>query len=65
MRKISSIIAAAVLGMVALVGCSGTESGTTGFRTLEEIQSDGTIRIGVFSDKAPFGYVDSAGEYAG
>lgn len=65
MKKISSIIAAAVLGMVALVGCSGTESGTTGFRTLEEIQSDGTIRIGVFSDKAPFGYVDSAGEYAG
>lgn len=65
MKKISSIIAAAVLGMVALVGCSGSESGTTGFRTLEEIQSDGTIRIGVFSDKAPFGYVDSAGEYAG
>lgn len=64
MKKISGIIAAAVLGMVALVGC-GTESGTTGFRTLEKIQSDGTIRIGVFSDKAPFGYVDSAGEYAG
>lgn len=65
MKKISSIIAVAVLSMVALVGCGGSESGTTGFRTLEQIQSDGTIRIGVFSDKAPFGYVDSSGEYAG
>ena len=34
-------------------------------RTVEEIQADGTIRIGVFSDKAPFGYVDENGDYAG
>lgn len=35
------------------------------FRTLEEIQESGTIRIGVFSDKSPFGYVDENGEYQG
>ena len=35
------------------------------FRTLDDIKADGTIRIGVFSDKAPFGYVDENGEYAG
>lgn len=35
------------------------------FRTVDEIKSSGTIKIGVFSDKAPFGYVDDKGEYQG
>ncbi|MDO4523276.1 MAG: transporter substrate-binding domain-containing protein [Eubacteriales bacterium] len=35
------------------------------YRTLDEIKEDGTIHIGVFSDKNPFGYVDENGEYAG
>ena len=35
------------------------------FRTLDEIQADGVINIGVFSDKNPFGYVDENGEYQG
>ena len=36
-----------------------------GFRTLDEIKEDGTINIGVFSDKNPFGYVDENGDYQG
>lgn len=28
------------------------------YRTLDEIKESGTINIGVFSDKNPFGYVD-------
>lgn len=35
------------------------------YRTLDEIKEDGTIHIGVFSDKNPFGYVDENGEYQG
>ena len=35
------------------------------YRTLDEIVESGVIRIGVFSDKAPFGYVDENGEYQG
>lgn len=35
------------------------------YRTLDEIKSSGTIKIGVFSDKNPFGYVDENGEYQG
>lgn len=35
------------------------------FRTLDEIKQSGTVKIGVFSDKAPFGYVDDKGEYQG
>ena len=34
-------------------------------RTLDEIKESGTISIGVFSDKNPFGYVDENGEYQG
>ncbi len=35
------------------------------YRTLDEIKSSGTVNIGVFSDKNPFGYVDENGEYQG
>lgn len=34
-------------------------------RTLEEIKEDGKIKIGVFSDKNPFGYVDENGKEQG
>ena len=34
-------------------------------RTVEEIKESGKIVIGVFSDKKPFGYVDSNGDYQG
>ena len=32
---------------------------------VDEIKEDGTINIGVFSDKNPFGYVDENGKYQG
>ena len=38
---------------------------STVYRTLDEIKESGTINIGVFSDKSPFGYVDENGEYQG
>jgi polar amino acid transport system substrate-binding protein len=44
---------------------SGSSASNNGYRTLDEIKEDGTINIGVFSDKAPFGYVDENGEYTG
>lgn len=34
-------------------------------RPLDVIKQSGEVVIGVFSDKAPFGYVDSQGKYAG
>ena len=39
--------------------------GSEVYRTLDEIKESGTINIGVFSDKNPFGYVDENGEYQG
>lgn len=62
-----------VLGLLALmlIGCtsdskdSGSSTKTAKARTLEEIKKDGKIRIGVFSDKNPFGYVDENGKVQG
>lgn len=61
------LFAAAALGL--LFGCSGeTDGGSVNgdtFRSLEEIKSSGKLVVGVFSDKAPFGYVDENGDYQG
>ena len=38
---------------------------TSSYRTLDEIKESGKIVIGVFSDKAPFGYIDENGDYQG
>ena len=47
--------------MVFTAAATAAES----FRTLDEIKDSGKIVIGVFSDKAPFGYVDENGAYQG
>jgi polar amino acid transport system substrate-binding protein len=46
-------------------GSANADGGKTVYRTLDEIKESGTINIGVFSDKNPFGYVDENGEYQG
>lgn len=42
-----------------------TQEDSVVYRTLDQIKESGTINIGVFSDKNPFGYVDENGEYQG
>ena len=59
-----------VLMMIAatLTGCgqeSDKKDGRTVYRTVDEIKASGTVNIGVFSDKSPFGYVDENGQYQG
>ena len=48
-----------------LVSAADDGGNTAQARTLDEIKKDGKIKIGVFSDKNPFGYVDENGEYQG
>ena len=57
----------AACGSSASKGTASTSASADGvvYRTLDEIKADGTINIGVFSDKNPFGYVDENGEYQG
>ena len=57
MKKLQTIAVAATLAL-STVFASVTYAGDDVFRTLDEIKEDGTIHIGVFSDKNPFGYVD-------
>ena len=67
MKKITvKVIAILVLLALALssLAAAGAEDGRV-YRTLDEIKASGTINIGVFSDKNPFGYVDENGEYQG
>lgn len=44
---------------------AGQSSATAKARTLDEIKKSGKIKIGVFSDKNPFGYVDENGKVQG
>ena len=65
-----ALVATASALALALTGCSagesaGTAEETGAARTVAQIQESGTVKIGVFSDKAPFGYVDADGNYAG
>ena len=60
-RNLTAIVTVFVL-VLSLLTIASADSA---FRTLDEIKSSGTIRIGVFSDKNPFGYVDEYGEYQG
>ena len=71
--KLIALSAAALLFAGSLAGCAGgsegganqTDGSAGSFRTLDEIKKSGKIVIGVFSDKAPFGYVDENGVYQG
>lgn len=46
-------------------GGDSNQKGSNVYRTLDEIKESGKIRIGVFSDKNPFGFIDEKGEYQG
>lgn len=76
--KLLTTLLTAGLGIAALTGCGSGNASTAQaandpaaqtenkvYRTLDEIKADGTVNIGVFSDKNPFGYVDENGDYQG
>ena len=79
MKKTLKRAGAALLGLTlaigSLTGCGAKQTATETqnnasaekvvYRTVDEIKESGTINIGVFSDKSPFGYVDENGEYQG
>ena len=78
-KKLLSLLMVVSMFAGILAGCGGSSGGgseaqSTGSaegapagqaRTLDEIKSSGKIKIGVFSDKNPFGYVDENGEIQG
>ena len=58
-------IASLAIALVLVLSIAVTASADVVYRTLDEIKASGTVNIGVFSDKNPFGYVDENGEYQG
>ena len=72
-KKIGAVFLSLTVAASLLAGCgANTDKAETApaeskgtFRTLDEIKSSGTINIGVFSDKSPFGFVDENGQYQG
>ena len=72
-QKIGAVFLSLTVAVSLLAGCgaktapaaSAAPEAKGTFRTLDEIKSSGTINIGVFSDKSPFGFVDENGQYQG
>ncbi|KUP24839.1 cysteine ABC transporter substrate-binding protein [Paenibacillus sp. DMB5] len=69
-KLITGMIAAGML-LVGLTACSnsdnnaGANSSSSKFDSIEQLKKNDKIRIGVFADKPPFGYVDSEGKNQG
>ena len=61
----TGVAATTLLGGSILVSAADDGGNTAQARTLDEIKKDGKIKIGVFSDKNPFGYVDENGDVQG
>lgn len=67
LKKLTAILLVGILAIGSLTACSqsSSNSDSSNQNTLQSIKDRGKIRIGVFSDKAPFGYVDDKGENQG
>ena len=61
----TGVAATTLLGGSILVSAADDGGNTAQARTLDEIKKDVKIKLGVFSDKNPFGYVDENGDVQG
>lgn len=59
-KSVKTLIAASLVALTAVSAFAKPK-----FRTVEQIKKSKTIKIAVFSDKKPFGYVDEYGKYQG
>lgn len=75
-KKLLGVLLTVALAAGVLSGCGekasddntdekGSNNPSAQARTLDDIKENGKIKIGVFSDKNPFGYVDSDGKVQG
>ena len=68
MKKITIFLMAivSILALTFASGCaSNSETESKPYRSIAEIKKSGELIIGVFSDKAPFGYIAKNGNYRG
>nr|NSL48779.1 cysteine ABC transporter substrate-binding protein [Dendrosporobacter quercicolus DSM 1736] len=70
MKKMMALVFSTLFLVGVLAGCGSSaktddKAAQAGKSSIEEIKQRGTIRIGVFSDKPPFGFVDANGKNQG
>jgi polar amino acid transport system substrate-binding protein len=75
LHKVAAAVAALALSSAVIFSGCGSSTATkdagkaapakAAFRSVNTIKQSGEVVIGVFSDKAPFGYVDKNGKYQG
>ncbi|MDO5292812.1 MAG: cysteine ABC transporter substrate-binding protein [bacterium] len=69
MKRIVAFLMSVLLVAGVLAGCGSDENNIENkqgvSRTIQQIKDSGFIKIGVFCDKKPFGYVDENGTYQG
>lgn len=69
-KKLAAFVLALSIAAVSFTGCAQQSSqsqpgGQSQQSSIDKIKANGKIRIGVFSDKPPFGYVDKDGKNQG
>ena len=67
LKRAGAALLGLTLAITSLAGCGAAQPAAdtqnsapaekTVYRTVDEIRESGTVNIGVFSDKSPFGYV--------
>lgn len=67
MKKILAVATSIMLLLVGITGCSSNTNKTTtaASGSIAAIKNAGTIKIGIFSDDAPFCYKDADGSFKG
>lgn len=63
-KKLLSLVLVLIVAFGALSGCAA-RSDKEVFNSLDSIQKNKKIKIGVFSDKPPFGFIDENGDNQG
>lgn len=70
MKKVLALVFSLVFAVGLVAGCGSSKSAETkadssAKSAIEEIKQRGKLRVGVFSDKPPFGFVDANGNNQG
>lgn len=68
MKKVKKFLTGLIVSVLiagSFVGCSSKNTNASTNSSISEIKQRGVLKVGVFSDKAPFSYVDSNGKYQG
>lgn len=65
MKKLLKLTATLLTSLIIAIGLTGCKKKENSLNTIEQIKKNDVIRIGVFGDKPPFGYIDNQGHHQG